>query len=693
MNRNAAAGVTLALILAGCNGGGITPPAPFAISPASQAAAQLKPFNGPASLASFDWGKEGRERMTYVKPVTIGAMEADVVVRMHDAAGLLRYAQSASDPGSPNYRHFLTPQEIADRFGASDADYKDAASYFTREGMRVGMWPQREVLAVTGTLKQFTRAFGTGFGYFYYGKHLVLAPLQTPHFSRVVPVTAVVHLMSYNPAHNYLVRGIYSHFAGYSPQMIASGFDYSGAFAAGYTGKGINAGINGTGPIWPGDVPAYGKVWHAPVAAVVQVNASPQPPSKANGGTGTGAVDTYPAGLTSPPPVTAPNCSFPSFPTPPDYHKCNPEDGEAQLDTEQVASLAPGATELFYVAYNPMICINTTTGNPVKNNENGSCPAGAEHYPLIGIELIDDSLQQAIGDNRSDTMSLSWGDPENEALAFNYISKNPQKPGIEQIEMASLTAEGTAVFVASGDNGAWECMDPYTGAWLGIPCVSYPASDPNVTSVGGVNAPIDENGRLAGQITAWADNTTGGGDGTFENNVGSGGGISAVFDAPSWQSETLHDKMREVPDIALDADPGTGPSELVYGGAHFAKFTEVFASGGTSAAAPEANAEWTLVLQACKQSAACAKATGAKPYRLGNPAALLYGVYGKKATYAQTFFDVIYGDNQAKPAPAPTSVPTPGGYKAGPGYDMVTGLGVPFGGHLIQALIKGASAQ
>jgi len=56
-------------------------------------------------------------------------------------------------------------------------------------------------------------------------------------------------------------------------------------------------------------------------------------------------------------------------------------------------------------------------------------------------------------------------------------------------------------------------------------------------------------------------------------------------------------------------------------------------------------------------------------------------------TYAQTFYDVLYGNNQQVPAqPGPTSPPLDPGYNAGPGYDQVTGLGVPFARALIKAV-------
>ncbi|HTA39377.1 MAG TPA: S8 family serine peptidase, partial [Candidatus Acidoferrales bacterium] len=431
--------------------------------------------------------------------------------------------------------------------------------------------------------------------------------------------------------------------------------------------------------------------YHASVAKVVQVNASPQPPSAANGHTGTGSVDPYPAGLTGAPPVTAP-CQQPSFPTPPNYKKCNPEDIEAQLDSQQVAGLAPGATELFYLSYNPLICLNSQ-GFFVKTKKDGTCVKGGFHYPLIGIQLADDSLQQSIADNRADSMSLSWGEPENLALASGYINKAMTAVG--NVEFASLAAEGTAVFVSSGDNGAWECFDPNTGEPLGIACPSYPATDPNVTAVGGVNLQVDEAGRLNGQITAWADNTTHGGSGNFRNDVGSGGGISQVFSAPQYQADAIGVKQREIPDMSMDADPATGVAIVAY--AKWDPF--VFAEGGTSASAPEANAEWALVLSACKATSGCGTSTGAASYRLGNAAPWFYEIFSGKANlpYNQVFYDVIYGDNQANPAtPVPASpspFPTPAGYSAGPGYDMVTGLGVPFAGHLINAIVTGANAK
>ncbi|HLJ75328.1 MAG TPA: S8 family serine peptidase, partial [Thermoanaerobaculia bacterium] len=262
-------------------------------------------------------------------------------------------------------------------------------------------------------------------------------------------------------------------------------------------------------------------------------------------------------------------------------------------------------------------------------------------------------------------------------------------------EMATMVAEGMAVFASSGDNGAFECDNagqspviPFAG---NPKCVLYPAGDPNVVSVGGVTAPLNNDGTVRTQFTAWGRQTTAGGDGTFSNNVGSGGGISTVFPAPPWQASlsdvaALGHGMRTQPDISLMADPATGPLLVTDA---FTATPAYGATGGTSLSAPQMAAMWSLVLQACSKDAVCnAKSSGARPFRLGNPAPLLYAIYGAKPQYAATIFDVLYGNNGANVAsPAPAF---DAGYLAGPGYDLVTGIGVPFAGHLINAILTEA---
>ncbi|HTU82279.1 MAG TPA: protease pro-enzyme activation domain-containing protein [Candidatus Acidoferrales bacterium] len=631
-----------------------------------------------------DWGRELRDRAQFVGPARLPWTIVHVLVRQRDAAGLRRYALEANTPGTPEYRHFLTPAEIGRRFGADPRDYREAAKYFVENGLVVGGWPQRELLTVSGPLAHLENAFGTTFGTYRLGDETFLAPTGTPHFRRPIAVVAadLAHLPPHVPRRSLdIVNG---DVLGYSPQQLGRGFDYTGAWSKGFTGAGITIGVIATEGMDPADMQFLATMYGAPHATLTQVDASPQPPTSENGHTGSGATDPYPAGLAPAPPITAP-CKQSPYP---DYQTCNPEDGgEAQIDSQLPSVLAPGATVLFYLAYNPSECYDPKTGTfftPVKNNPI-TCAKGQHVYQQLGSPLLwDDELQQAIADDRADAISESIGVGEWQEPNY-YLNK--QGTGVGQIEYASLAAEGIAVFDASGDTGPWECWG-YGNFTPDRKCQNYPASDVDVTAVGGLNVPLGATGQLVGELTAWGFETLQGGNGTFDNNTGSGGGYSDFFAIPPWQKgivpfgASASPSMRMLPDVSLQADGDTGPTIVL--NSAFAGDLDVGAAEGTSAAAPEMTAMWALVLQACKATPACATATGPYAYRLGNAAPILYGIFAEHAP--GVFSDVSYGNTNALPPHVSSGTTYLTGYTAGPGYDLVTGIGAPYAGHLIHAI-------
>ncbi|MGH8164128.1 MAG: protease pro-enzyme activation domain-containing protein, partial [Rhodanobacteraceae bacterium] len=440
-------------------------------------------------------------------------MGVDVVVQSQNAQGLIRYAQMASDPSSPMYRHFLTPQEVGDRYGATLRDYTDAAQYFARHGLHVGGWPQRQALFVAGTQAALESAFGTTFGLYEKNGQKFVAPMSQPHFAQVLPVTGVAHLVTARTMHTYNipVRAGNGTFAGYSPQQIQNAFDYSGAYKAGFDGTGITVGIIGTGGISAKDVPFYGKLFGARVATVTEAPVTDSGEAAGLAQAGVPTPNPNPSaspqapyaysdpGLATPPPVTPP-CGTPPYASILPTATCNPEDGEAQLDTEQIAALAPGSAVSFYLAFNPADCAGANSGacNAVNPGAIG----------VQGLFIADDEIAQAIADNTSDSVSLSYGGGEVDDVGLVFDGNGV---GYEPMEFAALAAEGIAVFVSSGDTGAEECSN------AGAPCVSYPSGDPNVTSVGGITASLNSFGQPTSQFTAWGYQTHGG----FS---GSGGG-------------------------------------------------------------------------------------------------------------------------------------------------------------------------
>ena len=257
---------------------------------------------------------------------------------------------------------------------------------------------------------------------------------------------------------------------------------------------------------------------------------------------------------------------------------------EVSLDAEWASSMAPGATVRIYAA-----------------NEND---AGAN----------DEILQQVYADLPTQPnlhiLSICIGGNELE-VEHDYLIMEAQF-------MANLASAGVTVLSASGDNGAYANNVLQT---------TYPTSDPSVTGVGGTSLVLDQNGNLASE-SAWSQG---------------GGGVSAVFSRPSWQSGpgVPAGTMRLVPDVSAAANPNEG-ALLVYQGSQIM-------IGGTSWAAPT----WAGFCALINQTRANA---GQPPVGLLN--STIYPLIG-----TASFRDITTGNN--------------GYYVAGAGYDLCTGIGVP----------------
>ena len=100
---------------------------------------------------------------TLVGPAPSGAT-LPLVVALHprDAAALAAEVQAVSDPRSPEYRHFLTPAQFAQRFGATQSTIAQVTSVLRNEGLTVGT-PSSTALSlpVSGTVAQIQSAFST----------------------------------------------------------------------------------------------------------------------------------------------------------------------------------------------------------------------------------------------------------------------------------------------------------------------------------------------------------------------------------------------------------------------------------------------------------------------------------------------------------------------------------------------------
>src|SRR5665647_770956 len=84
----------------------------------------------------------------HVPPVTsrltaIGSLPATNELRLalglplRDAAGLDKFLAGICDPASPNFRHYLTPEEFTARFGPTEADYTAVKEFARTNGLKL----------------------------------------------------------------------------------------------------------------------------------------------------------------------------------------------------------------------------------------------------------------------------------------------------------------------------------------------------------------------------------------------------------------------------------------------------------------------------------------------------------------------------------------------------------------------------
>jgi subtilase family serine protease len=159
---------------------------------------------------------------------------------------------------------------------------------------------------------------------------------------------------------------------------------------------------------------------------------------------------------------------------------------------------------------------------------------------------------------------------------------------------------------------------------------------------------------------------------------GSGGGTSAVEAKPAYQS-ALAPAMRSGPDVAYDADPGTGFA--VYDSYKALGMVGWQVYGGTSCGAPQ----WAaLIATADQQRALAGKAAlnsmsnASDPNYARSILAAMYGMYTAGTAYSNSdFHDIVTG--------------SAGKNNATTGYDQVTGIGSPFAENLIQDLVSGVA--
>jgi subtilase family serine protease len=510
----------------------------------------------------------------------------DLVLNLRDAAGAAALVKAVSNPGSAQYRHYLTDAQWIARYAPTQASVASAETWLRSQGFKVGTVPaDRLFIAASGSAAQVSAAFGTTLSVYSVNGHqlrLANSSLSVPASisGAVSGVVGVNEAMATNdlsqnfanvpantptqepappaafknpqPCSDYYGQkpdttdkaALYAPYTnqnydicGYKPGQLQSAYGLSSQIAAGTDGSGVRIAI----------VDAYDAPTLLKDAQHYFNLNDPSHPLKSSQ-----FKNDKPASVGNE-----------------DLCGASGWFAEQSLDVESSHAMAPGANITFVGAQD---CFDSS---------------------LLAAE------NTAIGSGAS-VVSNSWGD----VLGDLLVDIATKTAFDNTFELADAT--GVSILYSSGDAG-----DNF--ADFGIAAPDYPPSSPLVTAVGGTSLEVGATGNRAGEV-GWSTGKSILCAGVSVKNCGSsttpvtplgfnaGGGVgtSYTYLQPSYQAGVVPDALalrnealfgpqplRVVPDISLDADAQTGmliglTETFPNGSVHYGQFKE----GGTSLASP-----------------------------------------------------------------------------------------------------------
>jgi subtilase family serine protease len=621
-----------------------------------------------------------------------------------DSAGLSQQARDVSDPVSAAFGLYLSPRQIAGRFGATAAAETALAKAARSAGLQSAIDPTRMFARLTGTVATWEKLIGIPVQYVtaetsvFFGQAAndtyVFTPKPQIDIVDGVPVPTPEGLTGsdYSPAPAALARAVTWFLPVYEQYVPAADTTPSATQSASARNRARHS-IHGLTFLDTGNTPVT--------------------PLPTNTGTpiGTSCIatnDVAVAGLNGPTTQEAfftPDQVSQAYGLTALQHRY----GAAASGDVAIISLNGGflqsdlqnsANCFGYRA--PTIDIRRGTGvnHPFVNvDDETSLDLQTVAWTLKNakaIRLVEvtngatsflDGYSRALTDPRGApaAISLSYGECDFAGTG------QPGSRATESLFQAAGLA-GTSLFVASGDLGSSTCQE---GSFLGtvqvaisiiehigeenvtpplldylqglvddtlaaraiaIPTVSYPASSPWVTAVGATQLILGKANAIESQAV-WNDLQYYGQPG----NLVSTGGSSTSFAAPWYQLPLRAANRRVVPDVSLLGASSPGMAISVNG--------QFFVTGGTSQASPFMASALALVGRARGQ-------------HLGFINPWLYDL-GQRTPRA--FLDVELGDNQFPVPLTETNKNVPACCQAEPGFDPASGLGAPNFGGLVNA--------
>jgi len=433
-----------------------------------------------------------------------------VTLAPRNRSQLEKLLAAQQDPASPEYRHWLTPGEFAERFGPAQSDVAAVSNWLGSEGFRIlSAGVQERYIEFTGPVWRAERSFHTSIATFADGRAYAnltdpLIPAQfgdtiesiqgLDNFEHSMPLSDRRTARAASPSSDVQV-----------PEMqLAEWID---------PGLSPGASLPVSGDTSAPDTIVGGSKAFAPADLAAFYDESTLLNDGIDGGGGdciavVGDSDYLDAAVsTFDTQFGLPASNITRVIVGGRDRGITVDESEALLDLEWSHAVAPGAAQRYYLG------------------------------------AITDAISRAVSDNACGTISVSF--------SLCGVSRSSYK-SLDSV-FAQAAAQGQSVFVSAGDQGAAGVVLDSGGAACEAGTshnVNEMAAGPNVTGVGGTQFAPSYNGAGldSGNVP----------ESTWHESIGAGGGgASAVFTKPGFQngSGVPADGKRDVPDVAMIASP------------------------------------------------------------------------------------------------------------------------------------------
>ena len=316
--------------------------------------------------------------------------------QLHLAIGLpLRNGEAMSnlltqiyDPASPNYHHYLTPEEFTAQFGPTEQDYALVVNFAKVNGLTVtARHPNRMLLDVSGPVANIQKTFGVTLRTYHHPKEnrKFFAADVEPSVNSVLPIMQISGLNNYYIPHpNFkMLSAVQPSGAkpnvGSGPGQSYQGNDFRNAYVPGTTlnGAGQNVGLLQFDGFYASDIAAYasqiGLTTNIPNLVVVPID----------------------GGVPVPTPFGNP---------------------EVSLDIEMILSMSPGVSNIYvYEAPNPSPWVdilsrmaNDNLAKQLSCSWGGGPPDAAAEQIFQQMALQGQTFFNASGDSDAFTGEISF---------------------------------------------------------------------------------------------------------------------------------------------------------------------------------------------------------------------------------------------------------------------------------------------